>query len=86
MTLVFGHGIFNDVTQFYRISMEKALLCPKFPRVNKMISSGPCLDYLIVCLAVDILLMIYIYIYIYIHIHIIYIYIIYTHTCTVRKK
>ena len=34
------------VTQFCETSWRKALFCPKYPRVNKIISSSPCLDYL----------------------------------------
>ena len=34
------------VTESCKISRGKALLCPKFPRVNKVISSSSCLDYL----------------------------------------
>ena len=45
------------VTQFCKISRGKTLFCPKFPMVNKMISSSPCLDYLyIVSLEVGIFL------------------------------
>ena len=34
------------VTQFCKNSRWKALFCPKFPRVSKIISCSPCLDYL----------------------------------------
>ena len=34
------------VTQVCKISRGKALFCPKYPRVNKIISSSLCLDYL----------------------------------------
>ena len=34
------------VTQLCKTLRGNALLCPKFPRVNKIISSSPCLDYL----------------------------------------
>ena len=45
------------VTQFCKTSRGKALFCPKFPRVNKIISCNPCLDYLyIVSLEVGIFL------------------------------
>ena len=33
------------VRKFCKISRGKALFCPKFPRVNKIISSSLCLDY-----------------------------------------
>ena len=57
--------IYNDlgffpmaVTQFCKTSRGKALFCPKFPRVNKIISSSLCLYYLyIVSLEVGIFLM-----------------------------
>ena len=46
------------VTQFCKTSRGKALLCPKFPGVNKIMSSGPCLYYLYnVSLEVGIFLM-----------------------------
>ena len=45
------------VRQFYKTSRGKALVCPKFPRENKIISSSPCLNYLyIVSLEVGIFL------------------------------
>ena len=51
-------GFFQvGVTQLCKTSRGNALSRPKFPRVNKIISSSPCLDYLyIVSLEVGIFL------------------------------
>ena len=46
-----------SVTQSCKMSRGEALFCPKLPRVNKVISSSSCLDYLyIVSLEVGIFL------------------------------